>query len=223
MRIAKAEYCGNPNIGLFGLATDKALIAARPFKEEGFLGAKIVRARISGTELWGILASGNSNGIVLPSIITKRELDILNKGLEGTGLNTAVINSRETALGNLIVANDRGALISPLLAPHKKKIEEALGVEAVTGTLMGYDIVGSYCCATNKGFLLSMNALREDFDLVKSALKTDGDIGTVNFGSPFVSSGLLANSNAVLCGAQTTGPEVDRIDESLGGFIAEKR
>ncbi len=78
------------------------------------------------------------------------------------------------------------------------------------------DIIGSMCIATNKGFLLNMHAKKEDFEFVKEHLKVDGDIGTVNFGSPFVKSGIIANSKGVLVGDQTTGPEISRIDEALG-------
>ncbi|MDP2766906.1 MAG: hypothetical protein Q8O41_05580 [Candidatus Methanoperedens sp.] len=42
------------------------------------------------------------------------------------------------------------------------------------------------------------------------------DIGTVNFGSPLVVSGLLANSKGYVAGEDTTGPEISRIEDTLG-------
>ena len=34
------------------------------------------------------------------------------------------------------------------------------------------------------------------------------DVGTVNFGTPLVGSGLLANSHGYVAGVDTTGPEM---------------
>jgi len=51
---------------------------------------------------------------------------------------------------------------------------------------------------------------------IEDVLKVEGDIGTVSFGSPFVGASLLANSRGFLVSEQTTGPELQRIDEALG-------
>jgi len=42
------------------------------------------------------------------------------------------------------------------------------------------------------------------------------DVGTVNFGSPLVGSGILANSRGYVAGDETTGPELGRIEDALG-------
>ncbi|MCK5594541.1 MAG: translation initiation factor IF-6, partial [Candidatus Aenigmarchaeota archaeon] len=127
-----------------------------------------------------------------------------------------VIGTNNTALGNLIIANDKAAVISTLLEEHKDEISEALKVPVIVSDLMDLSIVGSICISTNKGFLMNMHAEKEDFELVEKNIKVDGDIGTVNFGGPFVRTGLIANSKGYIVGNQTTGPEVARIDEALG-------
>ncbi len=42
------------------------------------------------------------------------------------------------------------------------------------------------------------------------------DIGTINYGGPLVGSGLLANDHGYICGSDTSGPELGRIDQALG-------
>ncbi len=216
MHIAKTSIRGNPNVGLFGLATDKFLLASADLTDTKIVSDKVFPLTFGGTDLVGLFAAGNSNGIVVPYIINRIEREALAKVKKALDINILELKCKETAMGNLIVANDKGAIISGMLKKDANKISDALGVEVSTESIVDMDIPGSYCAATNKGFLLTMIAEEADYDLVKSVLKVDGDIGSVNFGSPFVSSGVLANSKGVLVGAQTTGFELARVDESFG-------
>jgi translation initiation factor 6 len=56
----------------------------------------------------------------------------------------------------------------------------------------------------------------DELKQIEKILKVEGDIGTANFGSPFVGAFILANSHGYLVSEQTTGPELGRIDETLG-------
>jgi translation initiation factor 6 len=42
------------------------------------------------------------------------------------------------------------------------------------------------------------------------------DIGTINYGGPLVGSGLIANHEGYVVGERTTGPELGRIEATLG-------
>jgi translation initiation factor 6 len=42
--------------------------------------------------------------------------------------------------------------------------------------------------------------------------------GTVNFGLPLVGAGIVANSNGAVCGRQSTGVELGRMEEALNLF-----
>lgn len=218
MPTAKTSYMGDPNIGLHGLATDKYCVIPEAIPALKKLSVPVVNITVAQTDLAGVFLAGNSNTILVPNIMTRRMTLLLERGMKKASPNTKIvtIRSKYTALGNLIACNDRGALVSELLKPYKKTIENALGVPVTIGRLLGLNIIGSLCAASNKGFLLNMHAEKKDFELCKKALKVDGDIGTVNFGSPFVRSGLIVNSKAVLVGNQTTGPETVRIEEAFG-------
>jgi len=41
-------------------------------------------------------------------------------------------------------------------------------------------------------------------------------VGTVSFGSPFVGAGLVASNSGAYVGSDTTGPELNRIEDALG-------
>ena len=113
--LKRVDIVGNPNIGVFILATDD--VAFVPFnlldekaeiiKET--LEVEVVKSSISGSNLIGSLAVANSHGIVVSPHVLDREV----KQLEDLGLDVATIPGNYTAVGNIIAANDTGAIASP--------------------------------------------------------------------------------------------------------------
>jgi len=132
-------------------------------------------------------------------------------------LDILVLNMKQTALGNLILCNDKGALISNKLKTDAKKISECLGCEVETGKIAGMEIVGSVGAASNNGCLCHPNSSEEEIKLLERLLKVKVDIGSVSYGSPFVKAGLIVNSSGVLTSENSTGPELQRIGEVFGG------
>ncbi len=214
----KAGFYGDVNIGLFGAACDKFTVVPDESLKVDVLKVPTIISSISSTQLIGLFLAVNSAGIVFPKIVEKNEVRRIISSLEERGIEVehTVLKSRYTALGNLIVCNDKGAVISEFLKDWRKSIENVLDVEVVVGRIAESKLPGSFCVATNKGFLLSNSGSEEDYELLKDVLKVDGDIGSVNFGSMFVRSGIIANSNGYVVGELTTGVEMSRIDEALG-------
>ncbi|MEA3229405.1 MAG: translation initiation factor IF-6, partial [archaeon] len=222
MHSMKTTLNGDPNVGLYGLATDRfAIISddnAERDKISSVLGVPVIVQKVAGISFAGIFIAANSNAVLVPSIMKDRELEHLKKEIAKTGkdIEVRVIDAPSTALGNLIICNDRAAMISKLLEKHKDEISSALKVPVCVSDFMDLSIIGSLCIATNKGFLLNMHAEKEDFETVEKHMIVEGDIGTVNFGTPFVKSGLIVNSKGYIAGNLTTGPEITRIDEAFG-------
>mgnify|MGYP003321899259 CR=1 FL=1 len=52
--------------------------------------------------------------------------------------------------------------------------------------------------------------------LIEEILGVPPMVGTVAFGSPYVGAGLAASNNGVIAGRETTGPELNRIEDALG-------
>ena len=150
-KFLRAKFNGDPNIGLYGFATDDyCLLGVCPekisAKIRSTLNTDIKITTITGTEFIGLFAAGNRNGIVLTKIIEDHEL----KKIKSLGINLKVIKSKETALGNLILCNDNGCIISERLKKYKRVIEDALGCEVELGRIANLDIVGSVSLANNR-------------------------------------------------------------------------
>ena len=55
-----------------------------------------------------------------------------------------------------------------------------------------------------------------EVETIESVLDVPAMVGTVNFGSPYVGSGCIATDQGAWAGSQTTGPELNRIEDALG-------
>lgn len=216
--LSLGDYKGDANIGLFGVATDKFVLLPDESIDAEVLNVPSIFGTVCGTKLLGIFCVGNSNALLVPQNIMDKEFENIEEQIKKIDSKISVVrlDTKHNVLGNLIIANDSGAVISPVLEDKKEEISKLLKVPVVVSNIMDFEIVGSVCVTTNKGFLLNIYAEETDYKFVKKALKVDGDIGSVNLGGPFVSSGILANSNGVIVGKNTTGPETARIDEALG-------
>jgi translation initiation factor 6 len=210
---------GSSSIGVYTLATEKIVIVPKMVPLEKaeqiaeWLKVRLVHTSISGSVLAGAFAVANSNGIVLPPLVREEELCVLKSCFEG---NLAIMETKKTAYGNLVLANDKGAIVDPhLKEPQIKKISDTLGVEAVPGEIAGLYYVGSLAVATNKGVLAHPQLKDEEKKVLESVLKVPVDVGTINCGVPYVGTGLIANSRAAVAGSMTTGPEMFIIGSAL--------
>ena len=120
------------------------------------------------------------------------------------------------ALGNLILCNNQGAVLSKLIPKrYKEKIERTLEVEVDYLTIANLNIVGACGIANDEGCLLHREVNSEELEKIEKILKVECNLGTVNFGSPFVKSGLVISKSNALIGNLTTAPEISRIVETL--------
>lgn len=200
------------------MCTDKiALFPAQfHFRERdvrNVLGVPVVRGSLGMSPLIGILAAGNSNGLVCS--------DLFDAGASGeqAGLagNIHKLPGRFTAFGNLVLANDSGAMVNPDLPDEViKLVGEHLGIPTERGTIAGMKNVGAVGVATNRGALLHPDVSESEMRSVEKVLRVPVDVGTACGGVKFVGLCMVANSNGVVVGMTTTGPELGRIDSALG-------
>lgn len=221
--VAKLSIAGNPNIGVYIHASDTyALIPPGLAEKEVSIIRdvldvdNIVELTVFNMKLLGVLVAGNSNGVLLPRTITDEELRKLKEALGD--VNIAVLDTVENALGNLVVANSKAALVYPYFEPRVVKvIEDTLGVEAHRMSVGGISVVGSVVVVTERGGLVCPEASEDEVKTLSSIFKVPMLQGTVNFGVSFIRAGLVANSRGALVGEDTTGPELARIQLALGG------
>ena len=219
MPIELATIYGSHYVGAFSLATDKYALIPKDVGEkfqravEENLGVPVYRVSIGASPLIGILAVGNSHGLLLPFITLPEELEFLKKEL---GVEVAVMQSAKTALGNMILTNDRAAIVHEDFNKSEiKVIEDVLDVEVVKGSLGGIKLVGSVAVANNKGALLHPMTSEEEAKRVSEVLRVRVDVGTVMMGSHFLRVAMVLNTKGAIVAPTTTGPELARIEQVL--------
>lgn len=219
MAIYLSNLVGSASIGVYSLVTDEILIVPKlfPLKKaerlRKLLKVRLIHTTIGGSVLVGALACANSNGILLPHYVREEELEAIKSSFEG---NITVMETRKTAYGNMVLANDCGAVVGTRLkASEIKKVSESLGVEVVPGEIAGLPYVGSLVVATNKGVLTHPLLKDSERKLLEDVLKVPVDVGTINCGIPYVGTGLIGNRYAAVAGLLTTGPEMFIIGNAL--------
>ena len=181
---------------------------------EEWLGVKLVRTTIGGSVVVGALACANSNGMILPSFIRENEVECIKTVF--TDGNLSIMDTKRTAYGNIVLTNDYGAIVDPRLKPRViEKISDTLDVEVFPGEIAGLPYVGSLALATNRGVLVHPMAKEEELKQLREVFKVSVEVGTINCGIPYVSTGLIGNDNNVIAGFLTTGPEMFIIGHAL--------
>ena len=206
-------------MGLFTRTNDNTLLLPFGFAEtktnklKEYLDVeKIIHVSVAGTRLMGPMTVMNNNGILLPSTVSDEEIQILKQ----TGLNVERLNSKFTAIGNLISANDKGAIVSNLFKGEvDQDIKDTLGVPIQTMSIGGFVQVGSMVVTTNAGAIVHPKANDAEISRISEILQVEAEPATVNGGSPFLSSGIIANFSSVIVGNLTTGPELIMISRAL--------
>jgi len=210
--IIKYDIYRNPNIGIYTKVNNHFVFIPRGFtqtKAENlakYLQTDHLIISIANTRLLGILMVLNNHGILLPKTCSQEEIKNLKKG---TDLNIKILDAKHNALGNLICANDKGGIISPLIdKEHLREIEDVLDIEVLQKKIAGYNQVGAVMTATNQGGVIHPEADEKDISVFSNILGINIEPATINGGIPYLSSGILANSNAVVVGTLTNGPEI---------------
>ena len=201
-----------PNIGVYISTNDDYVLLPMGFAESKaeklgkYLEAEPLYASVANTRLMGALLCMNNRGMLLPTTAYQDEYDFYKKE---TGLEVGVLDSKYTALGNVICCNDKGAIVSPWLSKEDcETIHQILDVEVVQKRISGLNVVGSMMVANNTGGVIHPEANEEDMKMFANVLGVHLEHATINGGVPYVESGILANNHAIVVGTMTTGPEI---------------
>ncbi|MGQ0534744.1 MAG: translation initiation factor IF-6 [Methanobacteriota archaeon] len=217
--LIQVEFTGSSYVGVFARASESHVIVpptvppanVRSLQEA--LATEPIVTTLGGTTILGSVVCMNRSGILLADIAGTDETERFRRA----GIRVGLLAGRLNAAGNNVLANDRGAVVHPGLdAASRRVVAETLDVEPVPGTVAGLSTVGSAAIVTAKGALCHPKASEEEIELLSSVLKVPTDIGTVNHGNPYISAGLVANSRGAAIGRDTTGPELNRIEDALG-------
>ncbi len=218
MAVILADVFGSPNIGVYCFCNENLAIVPPGLTNRKMgqfaqaLDVKVCSTTIGGSTVVGALVTGNSKAILVPHMIQEYELDRIRAFSK-----TVILDSKWTALGNVVLMNDFGAVVHPE-APKEiaEAVDEELGVKTVLRRDWNLSFVGALGIATNKGAILSPNTLEEERTVIESALHVEAEPSTTNGGVPFVKSGILANSKGAVVGPLTRGAELMQVTRTLG-------
>jgi len=166
----------------------------------------VLYSSVANTRLLGALMVMNNNGILLPKTAYIDEYEFLKKE---TKMEVGVLDSKYTALGNVICANDKGAIVSPWLSKEDcQTIEQVLGVEVLQKRIAGFNQTGAVMVANNSGAAIHPEVDEEDMKEFAKIMGVKIEPTTINNGIPYVMSGILVNNHTVVVGSMTSGSEI---------------
>jgi len=201
-----------PNLGVYITVNDSIGLVPMGFaktksdKLAEYLNIEIHNTAIANTRLIGALSVMNNKGILLPTTAYQNEYDYLKKE---TDLQVGVLDTKFNALGNVICANDKGAIVSPWLSKQDcQTISDVLGVEVIQKRIAGFNQTGVVLIANATGAAIHPEADEEDMKVIANVLGVKIEQCSINNGIPYVSSGILANNHCIVVGSLTTGPEI---------------
>lgn len=175
------------------------------------LGVNLIKSSMDPSGMYGVFSVMNSRGLILSGIYgeKKTDYDIGNR-------EVLYLKDHINAVGNDIIANDHAAMVHEDYGKRSaEKISDVLGVETVRGRIGGFNTVGSVSVVTSKGMMVNPETSDDEIEILKDLFKVPVKLGTSNFGSPMVGSGIVANKNGVLVGEDTTSIELTAIDDVL--------
>ncbi len=220
----RLKIFGSSNIGLYIYATNKYLLyhsaipekKVRQIVEE--LDVPAVKLHLTETLITAPFIVGNSNGLLIPDIFEDYALEQLKRDVKKLDINLAIVSSKYNALGNIIIANDNGGLISPIIPFSLKKIiSDVLDVEISTVTVGRFSYIGSLVVVNNSNGLVSPVIKDDEKLIIEDILGVNLYEGTVNGGAEFIKLGLVVNDYGVVVGEETSGAELMNISSIFEG------
>ncbi len=169
----------------------------------------------------GLFAKTNDTLIIVPFGYAETKTNKLIEFLKVEGqLNISVAGTR--LIGPMTVMNNKGILLPSTASDEEvqalrqlgferevdRQIQDVLGVPVKAMKVGGYFQIGSMVVATNTGAAVHPKASEEEIKIISETLRVQVEPVTVNGGTPFLSSGIIANSKSIIVGSSTSGNEL---------------
>lgn len=215
MKILRTRLIGSSYVGLFAITNDNICFIPKNTDEETIkkleetLDVKAIKTSIYDSALLAVFAKMNNKIAFLPNYATAREIEVVEKEIKVKIIET------ELALGNALEVNDFGAIISAMAQKTVVGALKKCSLNVLQTNIGPQNAIGSSLVATNKGFLISPNASKEEVKKIQDTLNVTGGSSTANTGDTLVRNSVLANTKGIIAGDLTTGFELNRIDEAL--------
>ena len=225
MALLQRDLFNSPYSGVFCATNDVLTLVPPGIPKDDMesiseaLNTRVEVLTIGGSRVVGTLVAMNSKGILVSNLITSRETEKLEKIIEKLDLQLGVLPERSNAIGNNFLVNDKGGFCNERLSAKTKELaENVLDISIISKSLNSMDTLGMVGCVTNKGGLCHPDISIAEREIMEDVLCVSIMEGTVNFGMPLVGAGIVASSKGAVCGRQSTGVELGRVEEALNLF-----
>ena len=225
MALVQRDLFNSPYAGVFCATNDNLTLVPPGIPADDMeiiaeaLGTKLEIITLGGSRVLGTLIAMNNSGILVSNIVTELELEKFAKISKFHNIEFGVLPDRSNAIGNNFLVNDCGGFSNERLGKRAKdKAEDILKVKLTSQSINDMDTLGMIGCITNKGGLHHPDVSSFEKEKMEEVFEIKLMEGTVNFGLPLVGAGIVANSNGAVCGRQSTGVELGRMEEALKLF-----
>ena len=225
MTLLQKDLFNSPYSGVFCTTNDSLTLIPPGIPEDDMeaiseaLGTVVEVVTIGGSSVLGTLIAMNNKGILVSNLITSLELEKLEKISSSLDLNLGVLSERSNAIGNNFLLNDKGGFCNERLSSQSKiESEKIFEINIESRTLNDMDTLGMIGCVNNNGGLCHPEILDKEREIMEKILDIPVMEGTVNFGMPLVGAGVITSSKGAVCGRQSTGVELGRVEEALKLF-----
>ncbi|MCK4429178.1 MAG: translation initiation factor IF-6 [Candidatus Aenigmarchaeota archaeon] len=215
MAVYQTEFSGNPTLGLYGLVTDNVSYIPTEIPKRQVeriskaLESEIKKAVFHNSSLLGLFGAANSKYLFVPEIISNAELKTIGKKI-------VKITGAFNTIGNLMLCNDKGCVLSPYLADKKYFLEKELKLKTGATTISDLPFPGALSCVTNKSGIVHMDCKDSELEILEKTLGVE--FKRLEFYSGFPGAEILANSKGLLTPKTLKGPELAEIQEGLKLF-----
>ena len=225
MALLQKDLFNSPYSGVFCATNDLLTLIPPGIPEDDMeaiseaLGTTVRVITIGGSSVLGTLVAMNNKGILVSNLVTSLELEKLEKISSELKLNLGVLAERSNAIGNNFLLNDNGGFCNERLSKKSKNnAEEIFEISIESQSLNGMDTLGMIGCVNNNGGLCHPEISDKEKENMEAVLDIPVMEGTVNFGMPLVGAGVISSSKGAVCGRQSTGVELGRVEEALKLF-----
>ena len=225
MALLQKDLFNSPYSGVFCATNDLLTLVPPGIPDDDMaaigeaLGTTVEVITIGGSSVLGTLVATNNKGLLVSNLVTSLELEKLEKWCKNLNLNLGILSERANAIGNNFLLNDSGGFCNERLSSSSiRDAEKIFEVVVKSQSFNGMDTLGMIGCVNNNGGLCHPDIDENERKIMEEVLDVPVMEGTVNFGMPLVGAGVITSSKGAVCGRQSTGVELGRVEEALKLF-----
>jgi len=216
MGIYQTEFFGNTTLGLLGVCTENVCYLPPEVPQKQIerisqaLEVCVQKQVLFNSFLVGLFAASNSKYFFVPGEVSDKELSCIKDK------KVIRINGVFNTIGNLMLCNDHGCVLSPYLKLKKAYFHEELGLKSSISTISDLPFPGIGAYATNTGCIVHQKCLDSELEIIQKALGVP--VKRAEFYDGYPGTEILANSKGLIVPKTVKGAALSEIQEALKVF-----